>query len=128
MWRSMIAPEMIFRRSIRLLQTDRMRWTIQTYSDQLNWARRRTFHGLNSLFLIQRWVLHMKRLTFGLGSRQHIIWTIPKINVHIWPVSCGSFKNVLPPINSISKSIKLLNEIFYRFPKRKSYLRATPYI
>ena len=39
-----------FRRSfIRLKQTDRTCWTIQTHSDELNWARRGTFHKLNSL-------------------------------------------------------------------------------
>ena len=38
--------ETIFRRSIRLKQTGRTCWTIQSHSDELNWARRRTFHEL----------------------------------------------------------------------------------
>ena len=48
MWRSTFVPETIFRRSIRLKQTDTTCWTIQTYSDELNWTRRGTFHELNS--------------------------------------------------------------------------------
>jgi len=51
MWRTTFVPETIFRRSIRLEQTDKTCWTIQTHSDELNWARRRTFHELNSLRL-----------------------------------------------------------------------------
>ena len=42
MWRSTFVPETIFRRSVCLKQTDKTCWTIQTYSDELNWARRRT--------------------------------------------------------------------------------------
>ena len=38
------------------------RWTIQTHSDELNWARRQTFHELNSLSLVRL----MKSSTFGL--------------------------------------------------------------
>ena len=38
------------------------RWTIQTHSDELNWARRQTFHELNSLSLVPL----MKSSTFGL--------------------------------------------------------------
>ena len=48
-WTSMFVPETIFRCSIRLKQTERTCWTIQTHSDEPTWARRRTFHGLNSL-------------------------------------------------------------------------------
>ena len=33
-------------------QTDRS-WTIQTYSDEINRARRRTFHEVNSLSLVR---------------------------------------------------------------------------
>ena len=47
MWRSTFVPETIFGRPIRLKQTDRTCWTIQTHSDELNWARRRTFHELS---------------------------------------------------------------------------------
>ena len=39
-WRSTFGLETIFRRSIRLKQTDRTCWTIQTHSDELNWGRR----------------------------------------------------------------------------------------
>ena len=46
MWRSTFVWETILRRSIRLKQTDRTCWTIQTHSDELSWARRRTFHEL----------------------------------------------------------------------------------
>ena len=49
MWRLTFVSETIFTRSIRLKQTDRTCWTIQTHADKLNWARRRTFHELNSL-------------------------------------------------------------------------------
>ena len=31
---------------------ERACWTIQTHSDELNWARRQTFHELNSLSLV----------------------------------------------------------------------------
>ena len=58
-----VCPETIFKRSIRLKQTNRTCWTIQTHSDELNWARRRTFHELNTLSLIRL----MKSSTFGLG-------------------------------------------------------------
>ena len=37
--------ETILRRSIRPKQTDRTSWTIQTHSDELNRARRRTFRN-----------------------------------------------------------------------------------
>ena len=40
--------ETILRRSIRPKQTARTSWTIQTHSDELNRARRRTFHEVNS--------------------------------------------------------------------------------
>ena len=63
MWSSTFVPETIFRRSLRLKQTDRRFWTIQTHSDELNWARSRTFHELNWLSL----VLLMKSSSFGLG-------------------------------------------------------------
>ena len=43
--------ETILGRSIPLKQTDRTSWTIQSHSDELNWARRPTFHELNSLCL-----------------------------------------------------------------------------
>ena len=45
------------------LQTDRTCWTIQTHSDELNWARRRSFHELNLLSLLRL----MKSLMFGPG-------------------------------------------------------------
>ena len=45
-----VYPETIVRSCIRLKQTDRTSWTIQTHSDELNWARRRTFHG-STLFV-----------------------------------------------------------------------------
>ena len=65
-WRSSVT---IFRRSIRLKQTDRTRWTIQAHTDELNWERRRNFHDLNSLSLIRL----MKCSTFGLGlSSRHV--------------------------------------------------------
>ena len=44
-----VYPETIVRRFIRLKQTDRACWTIQTHSDEFNSARRRTFHGLIKL-------------------------------------------------------------------------------
>ena len=44
-------------------QTDRKCWTIQTHSDELNWAKRRTCHERNSLSLVRI----MKSLTFGLS-------------------------------------------------------------
>ena len=40
--------ETILQCSIRPKQTDRTSWTIQTHSDELNRARRRTFHEVNS--------------------------------------------------------------------------------
>ena len=60
-WRSTDLPETIFTRSMRLKQTDRTCWTIQIHSDKLNWARRPTFHELDSLSLIRL----MKSSTFG---------------------------------------------------------------
>ena len=63
MWRSTFIPETIFRRFIRLKQTETTCWTIPTHSYELNWAKRRTFHDLNSLSLVRL----MKRLTFGQG-------------------------------------------------------------
>ena len=59
-WSSTFVPETMFRRPIRLKQTDRTSWTIQTHS---NWARRRTFHELNSLSLVRL----IKSSTFDLG-------------------------------------------------------------
>ena len=41
-WRLTIVQETIVRRSIRLEGSDRTSWTIQTHSDELNWAKRRT--------------------------------------------------------------------------------------
>ena len=67
MWRSTFVPGMIFRRSIRLKQTDRTCWTIQTHSDELNWASSRTFHELHSQSLVRL----MKSSTFGLGLRPY---------------------------------------------------------
>ena len=61
MWGSMFVPQTIFRRSIRLKQTDRTCWTIQTHSDKPNWARRRTFHECNSPNLVRL----MKSSTFA---------------------------------------------------------------
>ena len=63
MWKSTFVPATIFRRSIRLKQTDRTYWTIQTHSDELNRDRRRNFHELNSLSLIRL----IKGSTFGIG-------------------------------------------------------------
>ena len=63
MWRSTFVSETIFRRSIRLKQTDRACWTIQTHSDELNWPSRRTCQELNSL----SFVCLMKSSTFGPG-------------------------------------------------------------
>ena len=59
---STFVPKIILRCFICLKQMDRMCWTIQIHSDELNWARRRTFHELNSLSL----VFLMKSSTFGL--------------------------------------------------------------
>ena len=55
--------ELVCLPSFPLKQTDRMCWTIQTHSDKLNWARRHTFHELNSLSFFRL----MKSSTFGLG-------------------------------------------------------------
>ena len=33
-------------RSVRLKQGDRTCWTIQTHSDELNWAKHQSFHDL----------------------------------------------------------------------------------
>ena len=54
MWRSTFVPGK---------QTDRTCWTIQTHSDELKWARRRTFQELSSLTLVPL----MKSSTLGLG-------------------------------------------------------------
>ena len=71
MWRSTFVPETIFKRFIRLKQTVRTGWTIQTHSDELNnWARRRTFHERNSLSLL----CLMKRSTFRLGLNHCEEW------------------------------------------------------
>ena len=76
MWKSTFVPETIFRRSIRLEQTDRTCWTIQTHSDELNWARRRTFHEVNSISLVRL----MKISTFGLGlSVWFILWKVRRL-------------------------------------------------
>ena len=76
MWKSTFVPETIFRRSIRLEQTDRTCWTIQTHSDELNWARRRTFHEVNSISLVRL----MKISTFGLGlSVSFILWKVRRL-------------------------------------------------
>ena len=40
--------ETILRCSIRPKQADRTSWTIQTHLDELNRAKRRTFHEVNS--------------------------------------------------------------------------------
>ena len=65
MFKSAFPPETIFRRSFCLKWTDRTCWTIQTHSDEFNWARRKTFHEFNSLSLVR----FMKGSTFGLGLR-----------------------------------------------------------
>ena len=67
MWKSTFVPETIFRRSIRLRQTGTTCWKIQTYSDELNWARRRIFHELKSQTLVRL----MKSSTFGQGLRYY---------------------------------------------------------
>ena len=59
----MWSPETIFRRSVRLKQTDRTCWMIQTHLDEPNWARRQIFYELNSLSLVRL----MKSSTFRLG-------------------------------------------------------------
>ena len=64
MWRS-VGPGENFRRSIRLEQSDRTCWTIQTHSEELNWASRRTFHEINLLRLVRL----TKSSTFGLGLK-----------------------------------------------------------
>jgi len=72
-WRSADLPETIFTRSFRLKQTDTTCWTIQIHSDKLNWARRRTFHELNSLSLFRL----SKSLKFGLGlTKKNLILDI----------------------------------------------------
>ena len=76
MWKSTFVPETIFRRFIRLEQTDRTCWKIQTHSDELNWARRRTFHEVNSISLVRL----MKISTFGLGlSVWFILWKVRRL-------------------------------------------------
>ena len=65
MWRSTFVPETIFRRSIRLKKTGGTCWTIQTHSDQLNWARCRNLRELNSLSLARV----IKSSTFCLGLK-----------------------------------------------------------
>ena len=76
MWKSTFVQETIFRRSIHLEQTDRTCWTIQTHSDELNWARRRTFHEVNSISLVRL----MKISTFGLGlSVWFILWKVRRL-------------------------------------------------
>ena len=72
MWRSTDLPETIFTRCIRLKQADTTCW-IQIHSDELNWARRPTFHELNSLSLFRL----VKSLTFGLGlTKKNLILRI----------------------------------------------------
>ena len=63
MWGSTFVLKTILKRSIRRKQTDRTCWTIQTPSDELNWARRRTFNSLTLVGL-------MKSSTFALGLRR----------------------------------------------------------
>ena len=63
MRRLRFGPKTIFRRSIRLMQTDRKCWTIQTNSDELNWARRRTFCDLTK---------------FGSSHEKFDVWLRPK--------------------------------------------------
>ena len=69
MWRSKFVPETIFRRPIRLKQTDRTCGTIQTHPDELNWARRRTLHERNSLSL-------MKSSMFGLSLSSWYLYIV----------------------------------------------------
>ena len=73
MWRSTFVPE-----------TDRTCWTIQTHSDQLYWARRRTFHELNSLSFLRP----MKSSTFGLVLMSHITCDVEVENWKCWKVGC----------------------------------------
>ena len=68
MWRSTFVREMIFTRSIRLKQTDRTCWMIQTHSEELNWAGSRNFHELNSPSLVRL----TKSSTFGPGLTVHV--------------------------------------------------------
>ena len=91
MWRSTFVPETIFRRSIRLKQTNRTCWTIQTHLDELNWARRRTFLEVNSIILV-----HLKKSsTFGLGLG---VWFILR-KVRSW-FSLGLTGNIINAIFS----------------------------
>ena len=61
---STFVPETILRHK----QTDGTCWTIQTRSDELNWARGRSYHEPNSLSLVRL----MKSSTFSLGLSQQI--------------------------------------------------------
>ena len=75
MWRSTFVPETIFKRSIRLKQTDRTRWTIQTHSDELSWARR---HERNSLSLT-RWAYLARSVSTTLSRKKRFRFSL-KIN------------------------------------------------
>ena len=66
MRRSTIVSETIFRRSIRLKQTAAW-WTIQTRSDELNWARCRIFHELNSLMKSSTFTFYGETCTLSIG-------------------------------------------------------------
>ena len=74
MWRSTFVPETIFRRFIRLKQTERTRWTIQTHSDELNWARR---HERNSLSLT-RWAYLARSVSPTLSARKDFVLSFKK--------------------------------------------------
>ena len=76
MWRSTFVPETIFRRCIRLKDTERTCWTIQTHWDDFNWARRRTFHELNSL----SWGLDRAHQKFD-------VWPRPRQFRHFGPAT-----------------------------------------
>ena len=78
MWRSTFLTETIFRLSIRSRQTDRGCWTIHTHSDERDWARRRTFHDLNSISLVRL----MKSSTFGLGLSGFLEQLLSEFNMH----------------------------------------------
>lgn len=71
-----------------LKQTDRICCKIQTLSDELNWARRRTFHELNSLSLVRL----IKSSMFGSGLT--FLGTIEPIdgNQPVYTVYIRSYK------------------------------------
>ena len=96
MWRSTFVPETIFRRSLRLKQTDRTCWTIQTHSDELmiTWARSRTSVRLTKISSFGLGLSHDKPIVHsGFNSAAKIIYHRTFSNVSSIKQETAALKN-----------------------------------